>query len=108
LYTGFGSYSYDRLIKVNGKVTYADENQFKATDSLHYIDLGVIIVDTISGQNGGYNSSYQNLLSNQNGNFGKLAFTFLSNDSTQKYNEQCNIVVEPDCSSTCASRKENE
>ena len=31
-----------------------------------------------------------------------------SNDSTQKYNEQCNIVVEPDCSSTCASRKENE
>ena len=30
-----------------------------------------------------------------------------SNDSTQKYNEQCNIVVEPDCSSTCASRKEN-
>ena len=40
-----------------------------------------------------------------------------SNDSTQKYNEQYNIVVEldtsqptvvPDCSSTCTSRKENE
>ena len=31
-----------------------------------------------------------------------------SNDSNQKYNEQFNIVVEQDCSSTCASRKENE
>ena len=25
-----------------------------------------------------------------------------------KDNEQCNIVAEPDCSSTCASRKEND